>query len=271
MMWARSEGAGAGGAVLGCVATAGWATSMTIRSKPSNLPARSAVVTAAIGAASVSMNSTRVAGSAGSIGRYAAPDLSTARIDTIASAERENSSATNSPGPAPRSIRTCANWLAASSSSRYVIDRSWNVSATASGVRAACAANSPATVTGSIGSARTASLPHVESWACSAVFSRSTEDNRRSGSAVTAVKSRCSRSIIASTVSALNTSVRYSAVTAMPARCPASVKRSASENVRSMRAVSVCTGIGVTCRSPSASPAAGVLTSPGKFSQPNST
>ncbi|BCP05286.1 hypothetical protein MINTM019_27420 [Mycobacterium paraintracellulare] len=111
-------GAGAGGGVLGWAATAGSAMSTTIRSKPSNLSARSAVVTAAIGAASVSMNSTRAAGSAGSIGRYAAPDLSTARIATIASADRENSSATNAPGPAPRSTSKCANRLAASSSSR---------------------------------------------------------------------------------------------------------------------------------------------------------
>ncbi|CAM3509589.1 hypothetical protein MYCO108962_23540 [Mycobacterium colombiense] len=118
MMWARSVGAGAGGAVLGRVATAGSATSTTVRSKPSNLSASSAVVTAAVGPASVSMNSTRVAGSAGSIGRYAAPDLSTARIATIASAERENSSATDSPGPAPRSTRWCAKRLAASSRSR---------------------------------------------------------------------------------------------------------------------------------------------------------
>src|SRR6185437_3561495 len=103
---------------------------------------------AAIGAASVSMSSTRAAGSAGSIGRYAAPDLSTATIDTIASADRENSSATNTPGPTPRPISTCANRLAASSSSQYVIDRSPNVTATASGVRAACAANNPATDAG---------------------------------------------------------------------------------------------------------------------------
>ncbi|GLV09857.1 hypothetical protein MyChFU_31770 [Mycobacterium intracellulare subsp. chimaera] len=83
------------------------------------------------------------------------------------------------------------------------MDPSSNVNATASGVRAACAANKPATVTGSIRSDSTAWLPHCASRACSAVSSRSTDDRRRWGSAVTAASSRCSRSIIASTVSAL--------------------------------------------------------------------
>ncbi len=60
-----------------------------------------AVVIATSGAASASMNPIRAAGSAGSIGRYAAPVLSTASIATIASADRSNSSATHCPGPTP--------------------------------------------------------------------------------------------------------------------------------------------------------------------------
>ncbi|SHX30231.1 Uncharacterised protein [Mycobacteroides abscessus subsp. abscessus] len=59
----------------------------------------------------------RAAGSAGSIGRYAAPALSTARIEMIASAERWNSNATVCPGPAPWPINLCANRFAAASSS----------------------------------------------------------------------------------------------------------------------------------------------------------
>ena len=59
------------------------------------------VVTAAIGAASVSMNLIRASGSAGSTARYAAPVLSTANIATTARAERSNSSATHPPGPTP--------------------------------------------------------------------------------------------------------------------------------------------------------------------------
>ena len=91
---------------------------MTSRSHPSSRSASPAVVIAAIGAASASMNSIRAAGSAGSIGRYAAPVFSTAKIATIASADRDNSSATHSPGPTPWPASRCANRLAASSSSR---------------------------------------------------------------------------------------------------------------------------------------------------------
>ena len=101
MMWAMSSGAGAGNAVLGWVSTAGSSISMTSRSHPSNRSASPAVVIAAIGAESSVMNLIRAAGCAGSIGRYAAPVFSTARIATIASAERANSSATHCPGPAP--------------------------------------------------------------------------------------------------------------------------------------------------------------------------
>ena len=106
--------------------------------QPSTSPV---VVIAAIGAASASMNSIRAAGCAGSIGRYAAPVLSTARIATIASADRDNSSATRCPGPAPCAANRCANRFAASSSSRYVKERPSKLSATASGARATCAAN----------------------------------------------------------------------------------------------------------------------------------
>ncbi|CAM3618623.1 hypothetical protein MYCO108962_26535 [Mycobacterium colombiense] len=69
MMCARSDGPGAAGALLGHPATAGSPTSTTVRSKPANLPASSAVVTATRGPASATMNSTRAPGSAGSIGR----------------------------------------------------------------------------------------------------------------------------------------------------------------------------------------------------------
>ncbi|SHW22076.1 Uncharacterised protein [Mycobacteroides abscessus subsp. abscessus] len=91
---------------------------MTVTPNPPNRSASSAVVTTAIGAASPSMNSMRAAGSAGSNGRYAAPDFCTARIATIASAERENSRATICPGPAPCSISRFASRFDASSSSR---------------------------------------------------------------------------------------------------------------------------------------------------------
>ena len=103
MMYAMSSGAGIGNAVLGLRRrSAGSSTSMTTQSGPvePRRPARRGDH-AATGAASPSMNSIRASGCAGSIGRYAAPVLSTARIATIASAERGSSSATRSPGPAP--------------------------------------------------------------------------------------------------------------------------------------------------------------------------
>ena len=62
---------------------------------------QSVVVIAATGAASPSMNCMRDAGSRRVDRQIAAPVFSTAKIDTIASAERDNSSATRSPGPAP--------------------------------------------------------------------------------------------------------------------------------------------------------------------------
>ncbi len=109
---------GIGSGSLGWASSAGSSTSMTVGRQPSSRDRRPVVVTTATGSASPSRNSIRAVGSAGSIGRYAAPVLRTARIETIASAERENSSATRSPGPAPSSISKCANRFAASSSSR---------------------------------------------------------------------------------------------------------------------------------------------------------
>ena len=91
------------------------------------------------------------------------------------------------------------------------------------------------------------------------------------GSAVIATNTRSNRSISASMLAASNTSVRNSTVPPIPAGSPASVQRSASENTRSIRAVWVSTGSGVTCTSPKASPAAGSLSCPGRFCQANIT
>ncbi|SON63963.1 hypothetical protein MSIMFI_05494 [Mycobacterium simulans] len=74
---------------------------MTIKSCPASRPASAAVVIAATGAASVSMNAIRADGCPGSIGRYAAPVLSTAKIAVIAWAERSTSRPTTSPAPTP--------------------------------------------------------------------------------------------------------------------------------------------------------------------------
>ncbi|SHU69732.1 Uncharacterised protein [Mycobacteroides abscessus subsp. abscessus] len=82
---------------------------MTVRAYPARRSVKSAVVIAAVGAASPIMNSTRTSGSAGSIGRYAAPVFNTASIATTASGQRSVSSATDSPGLTPCAISLCAS------------------------------------------------------------------------------------------------------------------------------------------------------------------
>ena len=230
MRYATSSAAGAGSAVLGWVSTAGPLISMTARSRPSSRDRRPAVVTTADGAASASMNSTRGSGSAGSIGRYAAPALSTDSIAMIASAERSNSNATHRPGPTPPPANRCANRLAASSSSRYVSKRPSKLTATASGARATCAANNTGTDTPAApGSANTARLPIASRRACSSASSRSIDDNRRTGSVVIATSTRCNRSINVWMLAGSNTSVRNSTSPPIPAGSPASVQRSAKK------------------------------------------
>jgi hypothetical protein len=66
-------------------------------------------------------------------------------------------------------------------------------------------------------------------------------------------------------LSASNTSVRNSTAPPIPAGSPALVQRSLRENTKSMRAVWVSAGSGVTCRSPTANPAAGSLLCQGTF------
>ena len=180
MMWAMSSGAGAGGAVLGWVSMRGSSTSMTVRSHPSNRSANPAVVTAAIGAASSTMNPIRANGNAGSIGRYAAPVLSTAKIATIASADRENNNATHAPGPAPYPINKCANRFDASSSSRYVHGALPDRSAPPPPGRGPPARRTtPEPTPPPTGSVNTARLPHSSSPARSPASSRSIDDNDR--------------------------------------------------------------------------------------------
>src|SRR5690242_9498070 len=89
------------------------------------------------------MNPIRAAGAPGSIGRYAAPALSTATIATTASADLGNSRTTHCPGPTPCAANRCANRFDASSSSRYVHERAPQLIATASGDRTTCSANNP--------------------------------------------------------------------------------------------------------------------------------
>ena len=74
------------------------------------------------------------------------------------------------------------------------MERPSKVTATASGARATCAANNTGIDTGAVaGWVNTARLPHPSSRACSPASSRSTDDNRRAGSAVIATNTRSNR------------------------------------------------------------------------------
>ncbi len=79
--------------------------------------ADSSVITST-GLASVNMYRTRSAGWSRSIGRYAAPDLSTASAATIRSALRVSAMATTRSGPAPLAISSRASRLARAVSCR---------------------------------------------------------------------------------------------------------------------------------------------------------
>ena len=174
------------------------------------------------------MNPIRAAGAAGSIGRYAAPVLSTATIAMIASADRENSSATHAPGPAPYPVSKCANRFDASSSSRYVMQRPPQVSATASGARATCAANNTGIDTGALtGSVSTARLPISSSRGVLILIEhihRRQPPRASRIEPVSAITTRSNRSISASMLAASNTSVRNSTVPEIPAGSPAWVQ-----------------------------------------------
>ncbi len=74
---------------------------------------------------------------------------------------------------------------------------------------------------------------------------------------VIAATTRRNRSIMVWMLAASNTSVRNSTAPPIPAGSPVLLQRSANENDRSTRAVRVCTGSGVSCRSPSINPGMG--------------
>ena len=156
-----SSAAGAGNAVLGWLSMRGSSTSMTSRSHPSSRSASPAVVTAAIGAASAIMNSIRAAGTAGSIGRYAAPVLSTAKIATIASSgPRKQQRHTLHPGPHPGRPTGAPTGSPPHQARGRSTSAPRKLSATASGVRATCAANNTGIDTGAVtGWVNTARLP----------------------------------------------------------------------------------------------------------------
>ena len=195
---------------------------MTATSWPSSRDRSPALVITALGAASASMNPIRAAGSPGSIGRYAAPALSTASIATIASAQRSNSSATDCPGPAPYAISRCASRLdgllkLAIRPGDLTADQRHRLG----GARCLRGEHRRNRYRAGAGAANTARLPQPSSRACSSASSRSSDDNRRAGSAVIASTTRRHRWISTSMLAASNTSVRNSTTPPMPAGSPA--------------------------------------------------
>src|SRR5687767_9016880 len=80
----------------------------------------------------------RSGGLEGSIGRYPAPALRAASIETIISSDRSKQIATNESGFAPCLNKMRASWLERRSSSRYVMRSQPNWIAMRSGVRSAC-------------------------------------------------------------------------------------------------------------------------------------
>ncbi len=143
-----SSGAGAGNAVLGWVSTAGSSTSMTSRSHPSSR---------------VGQPGGGDRGDRRGIGEHEPdPGRRQRRVDRQISrpglehrqhrhdrlSRPGKQQRHTRPGPTPWPANRCANRFAASSSSRYVIERPSKLSATASGVRATCAANNTGIDTG---------------------------------------------------------------------------------------------------------------------------
>ncbi|GLE53891.1 hypothetical protein ATCCBAA256_34530 [Mycobacterium montefiorense] len=134
------------------------------------------------------------------------------------------------------------------------------VTATASGVRCTCWPNNSGTDTvAGAGNASIVRLPWISSRAISSAPSNWIEESRSAASVVMAVSTRCSRLTSASTVSASNTSVRYSTIPQMPPGSPLWVQRSVSENDKSIRAVWLSIGSGVARTSPKARSAGSVF------------
>ena len=269
-----SSAAGAtGNAVPGWASMRGSSTSITGSSHPSSRPANPAVVTATTGAASASMNSIRASGSIGSIGRYAAPDFNTARIAMIASAERFNSNATHSPGPAPWPTSRCANRFEASSSSRYVHDRPPHTTATASGTRATCSANT----TGIDNRAAAGSGQHrpvaqlIEAGMLGGVEHidrrQPAAPDHRSSPPTPAPTARSAPRYWPRRTHRYGTPPTRKS---RPAHQPRS-QRSPNENTKSIRALWVSAANGLTCTSPNADSAAEPSACPAKFCQANIT
>ncbi len=184
----------------------------TSSTSTSSAPVRASTpawVSSRVAPESDSMYSSRSRGYAGSSGRYAAPAFSTPSRATIASSERSSSTPTMSPMRTPRRSRWCASWFARTFSSLYVSRPASESSATASGVRAACASKSAwrhdAPATSVPGAFHAASIRRR-----SASVSSGSEDRRRAGSAQAASSRRAWCAAMRATVASSKRSELYS-------------------------------------------------------------
>src|SRR5579875_359129 len=184
---------------------------MTSTSNPSSRSTNPAEVITATGAASPTTNATRAAGTAGSIGTYAAPVFNTAKIAATASTERGNNNPTRCPGPAPQPTNKCANRFDASSSSPYVTERPPPHNATASGARTTCSPNTAGIdPTDTADPVNTPRLPHPNNRTHSTPSNTPNDDNNPPQAAAIPTNTRSNRATSVWMSAALNSSVSYS-------------------------------------------------------------
>ncbi|CAM5663505.1 hypothetical protein KAURM247S_08251 [Kitasatospora aureofaciens] len=213
-----------------------------------------ASVTTRSGRASSNMYPIRAAGYSGSIGRYAAPVFSTARIATTSSAERGSATATRRSGPAPRAISAFASRFVRASNSAYVSEASGPTTARACGIARTWARNSSGKL--SVKAWAAGPVPSAVSSARSSAVSRPNRLSRRRGSATAARSSRSHRPIMVSTVAGSYRSPVYSTDPSIPSGEPSSPSRSDMVKIRSSLAVVEVDGTSST-RSPGGAKSAG--------------
>ncbi len=160
------------------------------------------------------------------------------------SGERSAQIPTRTSGPTPRAASACASASERRSSSAYVTLASPATSATASGVREACSANSSCTQRAGAG-AFPVVLHSVTTRRRSAGSSSSISESRRSGSAAIPSRIAASSASIRSIVEASNSSARHARAAARP---PPSSRTSVS--VRSNLAVASTDSTGDSSTSP---------------------
>ncbi|CAM5725206.1 hypothetical protein SFUMM280S_04921 [Streptomyces fumanus] len=196
--------------------------------------------------ASATIASRRASGRAESNGTYAAPAFNTPSSTGISAADRSKRTPTSDSGPTPRSMSPYATPFAHAFSSAYVHDPSCPTTATASGVRAACASNRSTRVPS--GTARRVSFHPCRTIRRSASETTSMSPTRASGSAATCSSTRTRRAARARAVPSSNRSAAYWISPPNPSGEPSASRSSASSTERSKRAVAVSSGrMGCTC------------------------